>query len=57
MTATRTEGFHIRIPKGKKEEWRAAAKRDRRTLTNWVEITLDDAAAKTLARAARKEGR
>lgn len=43
MTATRTKGLNIRTTPEKIEGWRAAAKRDGRSLTSWVERQLDTA--------------
>ena len=47
--------FNIRADsKAQIERWRAAAKRDRRTLSDWVRLTLD--AAATLQPESGKDG-
>jgi hypothetical protein len=46
MSPPESPQFNIRADsRAQIERWRAAAKRDRRTLSDWVRLTLDAAAA------------
>ncbi|MBX3438008.1 MAG: DUF1778 domain-containing protein [Planctomycetaceae bacterium] len=45
----KTERLMIRFTTEQRERWERAAAADRRTLTDWIRIQLDDAAERQLA--------
>lgn len=50
----KAEQVHIRCTSSQRDAWEAAAQLDRRTLTDWIRIRLDDAAEREL-KAAEKD--
>jgi len=42
------EQVNIRCSDSQRQWWEAAAAKDRRTLTDWIRIQLDDAATKAI---------
>ncbi len=50
----KSEQVNIRCSSEQRERWEEAAKVDRRTLTDWVRIQLDDAADKAIEEAEEK---
>jgi uncharacterized protein (DUF1778 family) len=53
--ANKSEQIQIRCTEAQREQWEAAAEQDRRTLTDWIRIKLDDAAADELKAAEKKQ--
>ncbi|WP_013629634.1 type II toxin -antitoxin system TacA 1-like antitoxin [Rubinisphaera brasiliensis] len=52
----KTEQVVIRCTSTQRERWERAAELDRRTLTDWVRIQLDDAADRAIQAAEKRDG-
>lgn len=52
--SNKSEQVNVRCTDAQREQWEAAAEQDRRTLTDWIRIKLDDAAAAELKAAEKK---
>jgi uncharacterized protein (DUF1778 family) len=50
----KAEQVHIRCSSSQRDAWEHAAELDRRTLTDWIRIQLDDAAKQAIEAAEKK---
>ncbi|MBD3675552.1 MAG: hypothetical protein HUJ26_18730 [Planctomycetaceae bacterium] len=46
--SNKDQQVNVRCSEAQREQWEAAAAKDRRTLTDWIRITLDDASEEQL---------
>ncbi|MBR9802803.1 DUF1778 domain-containing protein [bacterium] len=53
--SNKAEQIGVRCSSEQRERWERAAELDRRTLTDWVRIQLDDAADKAIQAAEKRD--